>query len=85
VILDEPVSALDVSVQAQILTLLKKIHLEQKRNYIFISHDLAVVRYLCSEMLVMWKGEIVEQGKTKEILANPTHAYTQSLLEASLG
>lgn len=85
IILDEPVSALDVSVQAQILTLLKKLQKEKQISYFFISHDLAVVRYLCTEMLVIFKGLIVEKGSVEAIVKNTAHPYTLSLIKASLG
>lgn len=85
IILDEPVSALDVSVQAQILSLLKKLQKEKQLSYFFISHDLAVVRYLCEDILVIFKGLLVEKGKVETILKNTAHPYTLSLIQASLG
>lgn len=82
-IADEPVSALDVTVQSQILELLQKIHEEKKMAMIFISHDLNVVRSLCQRIVVIYKGEIVEEGNAEEIYENPTHPYTKLLLESA--
>ncbi len=82
IIADEPVSALDVSVQVQILNLLKDLQRERNLAYLFVAHDLAVVRYVCDRILVMYLGRIVESGTPDEILAHPKHPYTQALLSA---
>lgn len=81
-ILDESVAALDVSVQAQVLNLLNEIRSKRRLSYIFISHDLHVVRYMCERMLVMEKGEIIEHGKSDEIMFTPKHEYTRRLISS---
>lgn len=82
VICDEPVSALDVSIQAQIINLLKKLQREENMSYIFISHDLSVVKYISDNIAVMYLGNIVEMGSAKEICTNAKHPYTQALFSA---
>jgi peptide/nickel transport system ATP-binding protein len=82
VICDESVSALDVSVQAQVLNLLNDLKEEQGLTYIFISHDLSVVRYMSDRMLVMNKGRIEEMGAAEEVYSNPKSDYTKRLIAA---
>ena len=79
-IADEPTTALDCVVQAQILELLRNIHRTKGTSILFISHDLNVVRALCSRVIVVYKGEIVEEGQTEDVLLHPKHEYTRHLV-----
>ncbi len=79
-ILDEPVSALDLSVQAQVLNLLSDLQEEFGLTYVFISHDLSVVRYIADDVMVMYFGEVVEYGSRDDVFNNPQHDYTKKLL-----
>lgn len=82
IVADEPVSSLDVSIQAQVINLLEELQEEFHLTYLFISHDLSVVNYLSDRVAVMYLGHIVEEGKTDELFANPLHPYTKALLAA---
>jgi ABC-type oligopeptide transport system ATPase subunit len=84
IICDEPVSALDVSVQGQILNLLDNLKNELNLTYLFIAHDLKVVKHICDRIAVMYKGKIVEIGHTKQILNEPSHEYTKKLVGSVL-
>ena len=82
VVCDEPVSALDVAIQAQIINLLRDLQRDFNLTYLFISHDLGVVQYFCSEIAVMYLGQIVEQADRMSLFSNPRHPYTWALLSA---
>ena len=81
-VLDEPTSALDVSVQAQVLNLFKELQAKRNLTYLFITHNLSVVRYMADNVAIMYLGKIVESGSTAEIFQNPKHPYTKSLLDS---
>ena len=81
-VLDEPTSALDVSVQAQVLNLFKALQAKRNLTYLFITHNLSVVKYMADKVAIMYLGKIVESGSTEEIFRNPKHPYTKTLLEA---
>ncbi|MFK4808860.1 ABC transporter ATP-binding protein [Devosia sp. ZW T5_3] len=83
IVLDEPTSALDVSVQAQVLRTLKDLQSRVGTSFLFISHDVAVVRYICSRVMVMYLGVVVEEGPSEQVLARPCHPYTKALLAAA--
>ena len=82
IIADEPVSSLDVSIQAQIVTLFQHLQHEHGFSFLFIAHDLAMVRYLCDRTGVMYAGRLVELAETEELFTHPQHAYTRALLSA---
>ena len=82
IIADEPVSALDVSIQAQIINLLKQLKEDFNLTFLFISHDLSVIKYLSDRIAIMYLGEVVEIGRTEEIFQNPKHPYTKALLSS---
>lgn len=83
IVLDEPTSALDVSVQAQILNLLHELQQKHDLTYVFVSHDLGVIQHISDRMLVMYLGEVVEEGPTADVFSAPKHPYTQALVDAN--
>ena len=82
IVCDEPVSALDVSIQAQVLNLLKELQQKQGLTYMFVTHDLSVVRHISNDIGVMYLGQMVETSESKELFAKPLHPYTKALLSA---
>lgn len=83
VICDEPISALDVSVQAQVVNLLKELQVERQLTYLFIAHDLSMVRVICDRMAVMYLGKLVEIGTSSQVYDHPQHPYTQALISSN--
>ena len=82
IVCDEPVSALDVSIQAQILNLMQDLQREYQLTYIFITHNLSVVKHISNDIMVMYLGQVVEKASSEDLFANPIHPYTRALLEA---
>ena len=82
IVADEPIAALDVSIQAQVVNLLQDLQDEMGLSYLFISHDLRMVRYLCHRVAVLWRGRIVEMAEADALYADPRHPYTRRLLAA---
>ena len=82
IVCDEPVSALDVSIQAQMVNLFRKLQKEQGFSFLFIAHDLSMVKFLCDRTGVMYRGRLVEEGTTKDVFSHPEHEYTKALLAA---
>ena len=81
VVLDEPVSALDVTVQGQILKLLYRLKEEYQMSYLFVSHDMEVIRQICDRVMILYQGELVEEGKTEDVFEHPKHPYTKKLVK----
>ena len=81
--MDEPTAALDVSIQALVLNLLAELRAKLGLSYLFVSHDLHVVRLLCDRIMVMKAGEVIEEGDTETIMNNPTDAYTRMLIDST--
>ena len=81
IVLDEPVSALDVTVQGQILKLLYRLKEEHQMSYLFVSHDMEVIRQICDRVMILYQGELVEEGKTEDVFEYPKHPYTKKLVE----
>ena len=82
IIADEPVSMLDVSIRIQILDLMKKLKEEEKVSFLYITHDLATSQYVGDNILILYKGQVIEQGNIKQVLYNPLHPYTRALISA---
>ncbi|MCC7372472.1 MAG: ABC transporter ATP-binding protein [Chloroflexi bacterium] len=82
IVCDEPISALDVSIQAQVVTLLQELQQQLGLTYLFIAHDLSMIRFICTRVAVMYKGKVVELAETDELYTNPLHPYTRVLLSA---
>jgi oligopeptide transport system ATP-binding protein len=82
IVCDEPISALDVSIQAQVVTLLQELQQRLGLTYLFIAHDLSMIRFICTRVAVMYKGKVVELAETNELYSNPLHPYTKVLLSA---
>ena len=82
IIADEPISALDVSIRAQVLNLLSELQKQRNLTYLFVAHDLSVVRFICDRIAVIYKGKLVELAESEELFAHPLHPYTQALLSA---
>src|SRR5690606_16051976 len=80
IIADEPVSALDVSVQAQVLNLIQQLQRDLNLTMVFISHDLTVVEYLCDQIVVLYLGKVMEKGPSRSVYSSPRHPYTRALL-----
>jgi peptide/nickel transport system ATP-binding protein len=82
VVADEPVSMLDVSIRAGVLNLMKELRVKYDLTYVFISHDLSLIRYMCDKTAIMYLGDVVEYGDTEDVITDPKHPYTQALLDA---